>query len=149
VEDYEQAAAAARDAQTLLRSFPDVAGLTSEDAAEVEEAAAARITELLPAAITLSASGRCTDCGAGIAPWFSTCRDCSVGMAGRGPGRNHHRGTQHHDGHDRQPRPARAGRATGGRAADVGGRRTGRGGAAQDGRGAGGRTGTGRPRRSR
>ena len=40
VEDYEQAAAAARDAQTLLRSFPDVAGLTSEDAAEVEDACA-------------------------------------------------------------------------------------------------------------
>ena len=57
VEDYEQAAAAARDAQTLLRSFPDVAGLTSEDAALVEDACATRITELLPDAITLSASG--------------------------------------------------------------------------------------------
>src|SRR4051812_30780568 len=114
VEDYEQAAAAARDAQTLLRSFPGVADLTSDDAAEVEDAAATRITELLPAAITLSASGRCTDCGTGIAPWFSTCRDCSVGMAGRGPGRDHHRGTQHHDGHGRHPRPARiGGRASG------------------------------------
>ncbi|CAA9227958.1 MAG: Putative ATP-dependent RNA helicase, partial [uncultured Blastococcus sp.] len=79
VEDYEQAAAAARDAQTLLRSFPGVAGLTSEDAAEVEEACADRITELLPEAIGLSSAGRCSSCGAGIAPWFSTCRDCSVG----------------------------------------------------------------------
>ena len=84
VEDYEQAAAAARDAQTLLRSFPDVAGLTSEDAAEVEDACADRITELLPDAITLSASGRCADCGAGIAPWFTTCRDCSA-RAASGP----------------------------------------------------------------
>jgi ATP-dependent RNA helicase SUPV3L1/SUV3 len=122
VEDYEQAAAAARDAQTLLRSFPGVAGLTSEDAAEVEDACADRITELLPGAIALTASGRCSDCGAGIAPWFTTCRDCSVGGSGpsrhRGPGRDQHRGTQHHDGHGRQSRrTTTGGRAGGGRAA--------------------------------
>ncbi|WP_089336329.1 helicase-related protein [Blastococcus mobilis] len=152
VEDYEQAAAAARDAQTLLRSFPGVAGLTSEDAAEVEEAAAARITELLPAAITLSASGRCTSCGAGIAPWFSTCRDCSVGTASRGPGRDHHRGTQHHDGHGRHPRPARTGGrasgAGGGRAAASEGGRRGRGSGSSS-QGTGGRPGAARPGRSR
>ncbi|TFV64018.1 UNVERIFIED_ORG: helicase [Bacillus sp. AZ43] len=116
VEDYEQAAAAARDAQTLLRSFPGVAGLTSEDAAEVEDACAERITELLPDAIRVTSSGRCTDCGTGIAPWFTTCRDCSVGTAGRGPGRGrneHHKGDRHHDGHGRQPRQARAGRPAG------------------------------------
>ena len=141
VEDYEQAAAAARDAQTLLRSFPDVAGLTSEDAAEVEEAAATRITELLPAAITLSASGRCTACGTGIAPWFSTCRDCSVGSAGRGPGRDHHRPTQHHEGHQRHPRSG----GTASRASE-GGRR-GRGSASS--RGTGGRPGAGRSGRAR
>ncbi|WP_254791051.1 helicase-related protein [Blastococcus tunisiensis] len=152
VEDYEQAAAAARDAQTLLRSFPGVAGLTSEDAAEVEEACAERITELLPDAISLSASGRCTTCGAGIAPWFSTCRDCSVRSAGRGPGREPHRGTdrgtQHHDGHDRQPRAPRAGgRATGGgRTAESGGGRRGRGTSASR---TGGRPGAGRSGRSR
>ena len=147
VEDYEQAAAAARDAQTLLRSFPGVAGWTSEDAAEVEDACADRITELLPDAIGLSASGRCTSCGTGIAPWFSTCRDCSVGSAGRGPGRpssagDKHRGDRHHDGHDRQSRPARTGART---AASEGGRR-GRGSSA---RGTGGRPGTGRSGRSR
>ncbi|WP_116449450.1 helicase-related protein [Blastococcus litoris] len=131
VEDYEQAAAAARDAQTLLRSFPGVAGLTAEDAAEVEEACADRITELLPAAIGLSSSGRCSSCGAGIAPWFTTCRECSVRSAGRGPGRERHDTTRHHEGHGRQPRPARGG----GRAGDTGGRRTGRGSAAQEGRG--------------
>src|SRR3954471_15213599 len=103
VEDYEHAAAAARDAQTLLRSFPDVAGLTSEDAALVEEACATRITELLPDAISLTASGRCSDCGAGIAPWFTTCRDCSVGMAGRGPGRDR---AAPPEGHRRHQRPA-------------------------------------------
>jgi ATP-dependent RNA helicase SUPV3L1/SUV3 len=115
VEDYEQAAAAARDAQTLLRSFPDVAGLTSEDAAEVEDACATRITELLPDAISLTASGRCSDCGAGIAPWFTTCRDCSVGTAGRGPQRG-----APPEGHRRHQRPA----GSGGRAAvSEGGRR--------------------------
>lgn len=144
VEDYEQAAAAARDAQTLLRSFPGVAGLTSEDAAEVEDACATRITELLPDAISLTASGRCSDCGAGIAPWFTTCRDCSVGMAGRGPGRGaprgHHSGDRHHDGHGRQARSS--GRATGGRASG------GRAGASESagGRGRGG-SGGGRARR--
>ncbi|HET6395107.1 MAG TPA: helicase-related protein, partial [Blastococcus sp.] len=147
VEDYEQAAAAARDAQTLLRSFPGVAGWTSEDAAEVEDACADRITELLPDAIGLSASGRCTSCGTGIAPWFSTCRDCSVGSAGRGPGRpssagDKHRGDRHHDGHDRQSRPARTGART---AASEGGRR----GRGSSSRGTGGRPGTGRSGRSR
>ncbi|MET0765888.1 MAG: helicase-related protein [Blastococcus sp.] len=118
VEDYEQAAAAARDAQTLLRSFPDVAGVTSEDAAEVEDACATRITELLPGAIALTASGRCTDCGTGIAPWFTTCRDCSVGTAGRGPGRDPHQ----RDGQRRHQRPA-APAGTAGRPATEGGRR--------------------------
>ncbi len=82
VEDYEQAAAAARDAQTLLRQFPGVGGLTSEDAAEVEEACAATITELLPEAISATASGRCTGCGTAVAPWFPTCRDCRVPTGG-------------------------------------------------------------------
>ena len=138
VEDYEQAAAAARDAQTLLRSFPDVAGLTSEDAAEVEDACATRITELLPDAISLTASGRCADCGTGIAPWFTTCRDCSVGMAGRGPGRDSHQ----HDGSRRNQRPA----APAGRPGTDGGRR---GRAPGTGRATGGRPGSGRAGRPR
>ena len=138
VEDYEQAAAAARDAQTLLRSFPDVAGLTSEDAAEVEDACAARITELLPGAIALTASVRCTDCGTGIAPWFTTCRDCSVGMAGRGPGRDSHQ----RDGHRRHQRPA----VPVGRPAMEGGRRGRKPGT---GRATGGRPASGRPGRAR
>ena len=48
---------AARDAQTLLRQFPGVAGLTSDDAAWVEEECAETITELLPDAISLGRSG--------------------------------------------------------------------------------------------
>ncbi|MGY5882355.1 helicase-related protein [Modestobacter lacusdianchii] len=88
VEDYEQTAAAARDAQTLLRQFPGVAGLDAEDAAELEEACATTITELLPDAISIGRSGTCVECGTSIAPWFSTCRPCSSGpTGGRGPGR--------------------------------------------------------------
>jgi ATP-dependent RNA helicase SUPV3L1/SUV3 len=135
VEDYEQAAAAARDAQTLLRSFPGVAGLEPEDAAEIEDACAARITELLPDAIALSASGTCQDCGTGIAPWFTTCRGCATRPAVRAPG---------HDGSRRHRRPA----GTSGRpAADTG--RRGPGDAARGGRSTGGRAGGGRPSRSR
>ncbi len=141
VEDYEQAAAAARDAQTLLRSFPDVAGLTSEDAALVEDACATRITELLPDAITLSASGRCDDCGTGIAPWFSTCRDCSARAARRlAPHDGHRDGAG--DGQRRHQRPAWGG----GAAAGDGGR--GRGRRSDAGR-ATGRPGSGRSSRSR
>src|SRR3954469_19936671 len=87
VEEFEQTAAAARDAQTLLRQFPGVAGLTSEDAAWVEEECAEAISELLPDAISVNGSGKCTECGTAIAPWFSTCRPCSNGPQGHGPGR--------------------------------------------------------------
>lgn len=102
VEEYEQAAAAARDAQTLLRQFPGVAGLDADDAAWVEEECAEMITELLPDAIALGRSGKCTTCGSAIAPWFTTCRPCSA-PAGRPGG-------------DRDRRPS-GGRRTAGRVA--------------------------------
>jgi ATP-dependent RNA helicase SUPV3L1/SUV3 len=122
VEDYEQAAAAARDAQTLLRSFPDVAGLTSEDAALVEDACATRITELLPDAITLSASGRCEECGSAIAPWFTTCRDCSARAARRLEAHDVHRDGHPGETHRRHQRPAAS---AGGRPARTDGRSAG------------------------
>jgi ATP-dependent RNA helicase SUPV3L1/SUV3 len=122
VEDYEQAAAAARDAQTLLRSFPDVAGLTSEDAALVEDACATRITELLPDAITLSASGRCEECGTAIAPWFTTCRDCSARAARRLEAHDVHRDGHPGETHRRHQRPAAS---AGGRPARTDGRSAG------------------------
>ncbi|WP_245743268.1 hypothetical protein [Geodermatophilus poikilotrophus] len=84
VEDFEQAAAAARDASTLLRSFPGVAGLTAEDAARLEQRCAARITELLPGAIAAAGPGRCADCGVSVAPRFPTCRACAARGARRG-----------------------------------------------------------------
>lgn len=102
VEEFEQAAAGARDAQTLLRQFPGVAGLTSDDAAWVEEECAESITDLLPSAIALGRSGKCTDCGTAIAPWFTTCRPCSGPRPGRGGG-------------ERDRRPGSPGRAAAGR----------------------------------
>ncbi|MCU1667378.1 MAG: putative helicase, partial [Blastococcus sp.] len=92
VEEFEQAAAAARDAQTLLRQFPGVAGLSSDDAAWVEEECAEMITALLPDAISLGRSGKCVECGTAIAPWFTTCRPCSA-PAGRGGGERDRRPT--------------------------------------------------------
>ena len=113
VEEFEQAAAAARDAQALLRQFPGIAGLSSEDAAWVEEECAETITELLPDAIALGRSGKCVECGNAIAPWFTTCRPCSA-PAGRRGG-------------DRPARPASGGRRVAGRAAGraLGGRQGG------------------------
>jgi ATP-dependent RNA helicase SUPV3L1/SUV3 len=99
VEEFEQAAAAARDAQTLLRQFPGVAGLSSDDAAWVEEECAEMISELLPDAISLGRSGTCTQCGRSIAPWFTTCRPCSAPAGRRG--------------NDRDRRPSGAGRDSG------------------------------------
>jgi ATP-dependent RNA helicase SUPV3L1/SUV3 len=119
VEEFEQAAAAARDAQTLLRQFPGVAGLSSDDAAWVEEECSETITEMLPGAIALGRSGKCTECGTAIAPWFTTCRPCSF------------RGADGHGHGDRDRRPGGGGRPDGhgrenhGRGADGhGGRRT-------------------------
>jgi ATP-dependent RNA helicase SUPV3L1/SUV3 len=122
VEEFEQAAAAARDAQTLLRQFPGVAGLTSDDAAWVEEECSETITEMLPGAISLGRSGKCTDCGTSIAPWFTTCRPCSSRPAGRGgdsgPGDGRSSGREHRrtgrpaprSGSRQGRRPSRSGR---------------------------------------
>lgn len=114
VEEYEQAAAAARDAQTLLRQFPGVAGLDSDDAAWVEEECAEMITELLPDAIALGRSGKCTSCGNAIAPWFTTCRPCSAPAGRSGGDRDRRPGGSRAAGGQRTAGRA-AGRALGGR----------------------------------
>ncbi|MGY1709814.1 helicase-related protein [Geodermatophilus sp. SYSU D00758] len=84
VAEFEQAAAGARDAQMLLRQFPGVAGLDTDDAAWVEEECAEAIAELLPDAISLARTGRCGGCGTAIAPWFTTCRPCRAPAGRRG-----------------------------------------------------------------
>jgi ATP-dependent RNA helicase SUPV3L1/SUV3 len=129
VEEFEQAAAAARDAQTLLRQFPGVAGLTSDDAAWVEEECAESITELLPGAIALQRSGTCTDCGTAIAPWFTTCKPCSFRGADRGGDRRPGGRGRPSEGHAREGRPAEVhgGRRSGGRSSRRSGAPGGRG----------------------
>src|SRR3954471_22776329 len=115
VEQFEQTAAAARDAQTLLRQFPGVAGLTSDDAAWVEEECSETITEMLPGAISLGRSGKCSECGTAIARWSTACRPCSNGPKGHGPGRggrdsrsSHRPGSR--SGSRQGRRPSRSGR---------------------------------------
>ena len=110
VEEFEQAAAAARDAQTLLRRFRGVAGLSTDDAAWVEEECAESISILLPGAIPLARSAACIECGRAIAPRFTTCRPCST-PAGRGGGERDRRPTTGH----RRSAGRAAGRALGGR----------------------------------
>jgi ATP-dependent RNA helicase SUPV3L1/SUV3 len=111
VEEFEQAAAAARDAQTLLRQFPGVGGLSSDDAAWVEEECAESISILLPGAISLVRTARCTHCGSAISPRFTTCRPCSS-PAGRGGGERDRRPTT---GGGARTAGRAAGRALGGR----------------------------------
>jgi ATP-dependent RNA helicase SUPV3L1/SUV3 len=76
VEALESAASAARDARALLRQVPGVAGVTDEQARDVELGCSTRITELLPEAIRTTRAGRCRDCGQACPPWFPTCSDC-------------------------------------------------------------------------
>ncbi|MEU2348329.1 helicase-related protein [Modestobacter sp. NPDC049651] len=114
VEEWEQTAAAARDAQTLLRQFPDVAGLSSDDAAWVEEECAETISEMLPGAISLGRSGTCGGCGTAIAPWFSTCKSCSA-PSGRGGGERDRRPAGASRSGGRRTAGRAAGRALGGR----------------------------------
>jgi ATP-dependent RNA helicase SUPV3L1/SUV3 len=91
-----------------------VAGLDSDDAAWVEEECAEMITELLPDAIALGRSGKCTSCGSAIAPWFTTCRPCSAPAGRSGGDRDRRPGGQRAAGGQRTAGRA-AGRALGGR----------------------------------
>lgn len=76
VEALEAAASAARDARALLRQVPGVAGVTDDEARDLETACSTRITALLPEAIRTTRAGRCRDCGEACPPWFPTCSDC-------------------------------------------------------------------------
>jgi ribosomal protein L40E len=77
--DLDEAEQAAREA-SLLRWFalqyPDVAGVTMEKAAALEEAAARRVVEELRAEIDDPTIGRCRVCGARTAPWAQLCERC-------------------------------------------------------------------------
>ncbi|MHB8470600.1 MAG: helicase-related protein [Gaiellaceae bacterium] len=74
-----EAEAAAREASILrwfALQYPDVAGVTIERAAALEEAAAARVVRELRAEIDDPTIGRCRACGARTAPWAALCDRC-------------------------------------------------------------------------
>src|SRR6201987_4868632 len=75
-EEAEQAAREASILRWFALQYPGVAGVTIERAAELEEAAAARVVRELRAEIEDPTIGRCRVCGARTAPWATLCDRC-------------------------------------------------------------------------
>ena len=76
LEDAEQAARTASILRWFALQYPDVGGVTLEKAAELEEAAARRVSEKLAAEVNDPSVGRCKRCGQSCAPWFALCERC-------------------------------------------------------------------------
>ena len=76
LEDAEQAARTASILRWFALQYPDVGGVTLEKAAELEEAAARRVSEKLAAEVSSPSVGRCKSCGQSCAPWFALCERC-------------------------------------------------------------------------
>jgi ATP-dependent RNA helicase SUPV3L1/SUV3 len=74
-----EAEVAAREASVLrwfALQYAGVAGVTIEKAAALEEAAAARVVQMLRAEIEDPTIGRCKVCGSRTAPWATLCDRC-------------------------------------------------------------------------
>jgi ATP-dependent RNA helicase SUPV3L1/SUV3 len=74
-----EAEVAAREASILrwfALQYAGVAGVTIEKAAALEEAAAARVVQMLRAEIEDPTIGRCKVCGSRTAPWAALCDRC-------------------------------------------------------------------------
>ena len=76
LEDAEQTARTASILRWFALQYPDVGGVTLEKAAELEEAAARRVSEKLAAEVNSPSVGRCKSCGQSCAPWFALCERC-------------------------------------------------------------------------
>lgn len=76
LEDAEAAARTASILRWFALQYTDVAGVTLERAAALEEAAARRVSEKLAAEVSSPSFGRCKSCGASCAPWFALCERC-------------------------------------------------------------------------
>ena len=76
LEDAEQTARTASILRWFALQYPDVGGVTLEKAAELEEAAARRVSEKLAAEVSSPSVGRCKSCGQSCAPWFALCERC-------------------------------------------------------------------------
>jgi hypothetical protein len=84
IGDAEARSAQAAVLRWFTRRHPGAGGITSGDADALEAAASARVIALVPREIERGALGRCADCGAEAAPWFSRCDRCQASVAARG-----------------------------------------------------------------
>ena len=76
LEDAEQAARTASILRWFALQYTDVGGVTIERAAELEIAAAERVSAKLAAEVRSPSVGRCKSCGQSCAPWFALCQRC-------------------------------------------------------------------------
>ncbi len=76
LEDAEHAARTASILRWFALQYTDVAGVTIERAAELETAAAERVSAKLAAEVRTPSVGRCKSCGQSCAPWFALCERC-------------------------------------------------------------------------
>jgi ATP-dependent RNA helicase SUPV3L1/SUV3 len=76
LEDAEQAARTASILRWFALQYTDVGGVTIERAAELETAAAERVSAKLAAEVRAPSVGRCKSCGQSCAPWFALCERC-------------------------------------------------------------------------
>ncbi|WP_425586354.1 helicase-related protein [Streptomyces sannanensis] len=75
--DAEKYAALMRDLRTAALAFDgECGGVNTEEAAAGEQAAAARIIQLVAASRPLAEHGRCAACQKPCAPWFTYCDAC-------------------------------------------------------------------------
>ncbi len=73
----EQLARVASMLRWFALAFPRRTPVAYDEAAELEEAASARVGELLAVEIPRSRFGRCRSCGGPCAPWAPRCDGCS------------------------------------------------------------------------
>ncbi|GGN58950.1 hypothetical protein GCM10010112_13260 [Actinoplanes lobatus] len=76
LEDAEATARWARECLVFTEAFGDIGGISHRQAADIEHAASARVTALLPRAVTENRYGRCASCGKECPPWFDNCDNC-------------------------------------------------------------------------
>lgn len=83
LEDAERYAATMRDLRTAAQSFGAIGGVDPAETAAGEEAASARIVDLVAGRGPLVKAPACLSCGASCAPWFERCDGCHGGRAVR------------------------------------------------------------------
>jgi ATP-dependent RNA helicase SUPV3L1/SUV3 len=76
LEDAEEAGRVASILRWFALQYGGIGGVTIERAAELEEAAAARVVARLRLEVSEPTIGRCRSCGRTCAPWFPLCDRC-------------------------------------------------------------------------